>query len=672
MRRGILLWLAVFCLIALSPMLGAEDSTAGIIVGNSAPFLLKEISLISFDGGTYADILDLDDYFIDFEDDPLTYNATSNINVDIIISDEGILTLIAPPGMNTTGKMIIEASDGRYTTESNVINLYVGDDLLHPYYSNVSINKNIIYQNDFVNFFSIWYDDRELDRVVFEILQEGAGSNYSEWHNYTQNISGRSNHSSFTEQIVVPPGSLITWRLCGYDRVGFENCTEEKQFSVYERPPIVPGGSPPGGSSSGGSSSGGGSGSGGESGGEGSGTAGVRKRIFEDVRGSLTESANNFSVDISSFSVSLKQGFSVSKVFQITNQGTNSLSFNLIISGLERILFLSDTNFTLASKEAKRIVMDVQADINLEPGEYYGELIISSAQEVRIPIAVFVNPVNVSYEIVVEVLEDFVKPGKNVSASIEITNYEDAVSHEAGIYYALRDFNGNTYNSFEEVVVMGKEIVLERSINVPKELMIGEYMFYARISSDKDYAIGADSFTVGTKYKFDYYVRYSLVFISIFILSLIFLLMNIRYAEKKKKEKALNLYVQFQQMKEFMKQGNYSAAANLYINIKRTYGENVNEDILKNKEELAEKIKELANRMNLSDEHQEGGETNAKKESDKKDAAKPEEKSETAAEKKEGNVKEDENSHEQEKSVNNADKDVELKKSEKIEDKKSD
>ncbi len=630
------------------PFIQSAEMDTGLEVKNSSPYVFVEIPYISFAGGEYESDLDLDDYFWDPEGDSLTYTAnTTTPLVNASVSSLGIVSFSAAPGFNSSFDYVtFTASDGYYEGESDAVRMYVGDDLISPYYTNVSMDKQIVYQNDFVTFSSYWHDDRSMKNFDFYFLQEGIEN--SSWIKFTRGLSGKDVWASIEKQITVPLGSYVKWRFCGNDTSDNRNCTEENEFYVFERPPRGST-SPTGEAVSGGSDSDGSGGSGGDGGsgdgsdGEGDASSGSDAEtgfIEEVLEGGILESKDNFSLSADSFSIDLKQGSSTTKVFEIINNGKNSLDFNLQVEGLEEMVFLSETNFSVGPGKSKKITVDFRAGISLEPGEYYGKLIVNGINQVEVPIAIFINFADIMYNVNVSVLEDIVKPGRNVSADIGIKSLRDITSHEVSVEFAIKDFYGNIYFSEEEDMQINKILEFEKSFIIPDDFMVGNYIFYARVSSEKDYALGSDDFKVGTSYRFDYYLKYSFMFIVIFLLSFVFVFLYWKYKAKKRREKALDLYVKFQELKNYMQKEEYSKAADMYISIKRIYGEKVSKDVLNDKEKLAKKIEELAKKIDFSKAKTEKGDKKDSKEEGGEEKNSEEEKKEEDKENVEGGEEE--------------------------------
>lgn len=558
------------------PFVVSESETL-LNIPNTPPVFMGPIPNFSFAEGYLEDAFDLDDYFMDLQDDLSYYfNSTS---IDVVIDSENMVSFYPSENFLGIGSVVFIANDGEFNVSSNEVFVGVGVDLTPPIWFNPRKSiDNKIYQGTNLSFMADWVDNFALGSYYLSINELG------DWFDYSGVFSGRENTSISTIQIVAPPGKIVQWKICGFDLAMNMNCTEVYDFMVSYPPP-----SPP---SDGGDYEGNGS-----SDVEGSGDSITGENIrdlYEDVLGS--EDVSDFSIDVDSFLVEIKQGTSVTRAFEIVNGGTKDLSFKIYVEGAKEMILLSSEAISLNSGESKVVTVDFIAELSTLAGQYYGSIVVEGPETVVIPVVINVNDANLDFEVVVDVLSDYenVKPGREVVALINITNSGDAILSDIKLLYSIKDFYGNIYDSFEEVVSLDTGLVLEKKLIVPEEILLGKYLFYASVSNEKDIAISSDIFTVGLTFVFEAFLRSSSVFIIIFLLSSLSIVLSFRYRTQKLKERALNLYVKLHEMREFIKDGDYDKAASSYVSIKKIYGERVSEDILKDKKKLSLAIEQLA------------------------------------------------------------------------------
>ncbi|MBI2671368.1 hypothetical protein HYX16_00370 [Candidatus Woesearchaeota archaeon] len=95
---------------------------------NSPPVFSSSITSQSWNKNTNKNsVFDLDIYFSDPENRPLTFTVTGNSNININIDPGNIVSFSQPAGWFGTEKVRFIASDGSLTTQSNEVNLTVID-----------------------------------------------------------------------------------------------------------------------------------------------------------------------------------------------------------------------------------------------------------------------------------------------------------------------------------------------------------------------------------------------------------------------------------------------------------------------------------------------------------------------------------------------------------------
>lgn len=574
-RGGMTVFFLVVFLIFV-PLLQSSVET-GIDVLNSAPRLVESIPNQSWAGGSLNNAFDLDDYFTDDNGDNLSYSHSVVDNITVNIDSSNMVSFSSDTGFSGIRNIAFYAFDGVYNTSSNEVYLNVGVDTEPPQWSSPSKDKTTVYQSNYVSFTTIWTDNFGLSSYVFSIDQSGG------WIDYAGNFSGVSNVSSYRMQISASGGSLVHWKFCAYDADNNVNCTDIQNFSVVSLPvPSTP--SPPStapSSPSGGVSAGG--------------ISGYLSGIFKSKK------ALNFTTDLDSFKVSLKQGSTETRILKITNMGSTDLSFDLSVFDVEDFVVLSESNFSIPAGETKEITIDFSAAVDAMPGQYFGKLILEAkgSYTKEIPIVLDIEALDLDFDVDVEILKEYkrVKPGNNIKASILIQNLKDVAAIDLNFYVAVKDFYGNIYDSAEEVLRFGSSETLERELTVPSGVKEGEYIFYARASNDKNIAIDSDVFEVGSRFKFAAFIKSSFIFILIAFLSVFAAVLVLRYRKEKEKERVLSLYLMLNELKNLIKAKEFDKATELYIRIKKSYGEPVSKDILENKEKLKEGIKELSGKL---------------------------------------------------------------------------
>jgi len=570
----------------------SQEVITGLNISNSPPILIQDIPNQSWPSGVnLMNAFDLDDYFEDPNEDPLVYSYSSVENISVIISS-GKVSFFPDEGFVGNRNITFYASDSSANVPSNLVFLFVGTDEEPPQWANPTKNRATVYQSMYINFTTLWTDNIALKNFYFSIMQ---GSN---WVNYPSvNFSGTSNISKYQVQISAAPGSSVYWKFCAYDTTLNLNCTEIQNFSIAQRaiPPSPI--SPPSHIAA---------------------DYTAISRIFRE------EPIENFTINPSLFKVSLKQGTTETRVVRITNVGSLNMSFNLSIVDVEKMVFLSDVNFTIPPGESKDITIDFVASLSTPPSQYFGFIKVDGSETKYIPIVVDVNALELKFGVQLNVPEEYktLMPGEVVKANISILNLRDVIQEDMTLYIAIKDFYGNIYDSSQEKFVFNASLFLERNFTLPEEIPEGPYIFYARAVTENELALDSDTFEVGSEFTFLASLRSSFIFLLIFILCFVALVLMVVYSRSKEKERILSLYLMLNELKNAIKEEKFDQAVDLYVRVKRVYGEPVSRAALKDREKLKEDIKALSLKLKSKVEDIEAKEKKAKAEPKKQEPAK--------------------------------------------------
>jgi hypothetical protein len=569
LKRGRRILLLLFgILLFLFPFTSGEIVT-GLDVPNSPPFLIKDIPNQSWPANqSNLNAFDLDDYFGDPEGNPLSFYNSSVPDINVFINSTTHEVSFFPRVFFWgTRNVTFYASDSVYDTLSNVVMLFVGLDTTPPQWSSPLKDKSLVYQNDFVTFFTNWTDDRALKRYIFSINQ-GVG-----WENYSSvNFSGTENFSSHRIQIMAPALNTIYWRFYAFDTSENMNATDIQSFLVSSQQ-IPPEEAP----------------------------ERNRSTIRETLGGIKVlqqRKIEDFQLSPPDFKVTLKQGSFKTGVLKITNTGLQNLSLSVSSEKIKDFIIFSEENFSLLPGKSKEITIDFNAPERTIPGQYFGHITVKS-QHIKksIPVVLDVQGINLEFDLILNLSEGYelVKPGKNVKVNITIFNIRDLKEVNASMYYAIKDYTGKVYNFSEEQVNFFSTLILERELQVPEISPEGKYLFYARLSDDKNIAIDSVSFEVGNRFNFSSFFKVGSILILVIIFAILLATFMVKYKKDKKKERLLELYIMLNKLKNLIKQNKEEEALKLFIKIKDIYHEPVSKEVFDDKERLKKEIATLYN-----------------------------------------------------------------------------
>jgi hypothetical protein len=560
------------------------DVPAEVTILNSPPYLLMSIPDQAWpENSDLLNAFDLDDYFTDPNGDTInyTYAPIGNITIFInpITNEVSFYPLESFIGEETT---TFYARDSVFNISSNPVLLSVGLDNVSPTWSSPTKSKATIFQNDFINFSTIWKDNVALNNYIFSINQGNGWSNLS-----SVAFSGTQNNSRTEIQISAPVSNQVFWKFYAWDTSGNMNFTDTQSFIVSSAS------SPSAPPSSEEESS--------ESESDSEGDSGIISDILEDIPLIPQRKLKDFRLNIYDFKLSLKQGSSKTVVLKITNLGTEGIFLNLSDLNLWNFVVFSEKSFELLPGNSKEITIDFDIPKNAFVGQYYGFIKIDSGEVNKtVPVVLDIQGIDLDFEIDLLIPENYktTKPGEEVQAVINIFNIKDISDVNASFYYAIKDFTGGVYNFSEEEINFTYSTSLNRSLEVPLEINEGKYIFYARISDEKNIAIDSEVFEIGKKFTMNAFLKSNGIFLILIMISLFLAIFMVKYQRDKRKERLINLYITLLKLKKLIQNNKQEEALQLFLRIRNEYKEPVSQEILKDKEKLRQELLKLYESIN--------------------------------------------------------------------------
>ena len=576
MKRSLLAPSLFLIIFSFSFVVAAENTTTLLGVPDSPPYIIQDIpNLFLITGDDYTNYLDLDNYFGEDNGDDLNITFTSVNNITIMINSEHKVSFYPDPNYIGTQQMRFTVADAVGTVTGNWFNITVGEDNIPPKWFNPAKDKTKIYQNSAVNFTTTWTDNLGLESFIFSINQ-GSG-----WVNSTLNsMTGLANVSRANIIVSASPGTTAYWMFYATDIYGNSNSTAIQNFTIQEV-------TDPGDSAEGN---------------EGGDDTLDEIRNIISAREPTTDqiAASNFKIDVGSIKLSLRQGDTVTKTIKVTNTGGSTLSFITDIESLRNLAIVSDKTFSLEPGQTKELTIDFKAPSTIMPDQYFGYLTIEADEAVKIPIILDIRAFESEISVTVFIPEKYktTNAGKEAKAIVTITSTKDLREANLTIFYALKDFEGNILESNTTKRELFSSLEETFNLTVPKETPQGEYLFYVRATGENLIDIGSDTFFVGTRFKIMRILQRLFYPFLFAILGLIVLILITTYRKNKKKQKALELYIMLNELRDLVKEGKTEAAVEIYKRIKITYGQHISSDFQKDKDKLKLELDKFAKLLN--------------------------------------------------------------------------
>lgn len=192
------------------------------------------------------------------------------------------------------------------------------------------------------------------------------------------------------------------------------------------------------------------------------------------IYGFYSNTSDSFESNVVSFKSVLKQGESMTNKIKITS--LKQQEFSIAIKDPQSIVVLKESNFSMDVGESKELELFFNGN-NTKPGVYTGSFIVNSHK--IIPIIIEVQSSEVLFATNLDVAPDYkqIAPGGKLIVGIKIYNLNDTKTHTLEELFSVKNLQDENIISEKEDLVVGTESITQKTINIPKDMPEGDYVF---------------------------------------------------------------------------------------------------------------------------------------------------------------------------------------------------
>ena len=295
-----------------------------------------------------------------------------------------------------------------------------------------------------------------------------------------------------------------------------------------------------------------------------------------------------FRADSILLKVSIKNSGSFNGQIDISNLLKEDNEFKINIVGLDNLASVSEDKFSLGAEESKTLEISFSNQKSLSEGIYTGKLIISDLLgKKEIPVILEVeSDDNLFDSNVVLYPSDKIYFGDKLSAEIKIFDISKIGTASVKATYMIKNFDNNVIFSETENIVVNGQVLVTKSIDLPKDVKQGDYVFVTVLEYKNSIGTSSVFLRVDNKTLFEGVLSKDITYFIILFVFFIFVLLLFVFYSIYTRDKLLG-ELRIQYKSELRKQEDY---------LKKR--ERENEKLLKTREEknlnkkLFEKVKE--------------------------------------------------------------------------------
>ncbi|MBU1103717.1 MAG: hypothetical protein KJ600_04140, partial [Nanoarchaeota archaeon] len=213
---------------------------------------------------------------------------------------------------------------------------------------------------------------------------------------------------------------------------------------------------------------------------------------------------NQFSISPNILKVTLNQGETKRETVTIKNNLNSKLTIESAESGdLKKFIagFTPDFPIPILSEESLELDIDFFSRQDEVPETYVGQIAVTGGSTTKtINTIIEIQEKKPLFDVTLNLDKDQYSPEENVIAAIGIENYGDLKDIDLLVFYALKDFNGNTLASKEEsYAIENYKLEFVGKLKLPKGTENGDYVFYVKATYPQKgtTATASQIFTVG-------------------------------------------------------------------------------------------------------------------------------------------------------------------------------
>jgi len=181
--------------------------------------------------------------------------------------------------------------------------------------------------------------------------------------------------------------------------------------------------------------------------------------------------------------VQMNKGEYFQKTVKIFNNGTTDLNVSIYLVG-------EVSSYILPNKRIVEVKAGTSEEVRYDiyfsrtiPSDVYTGKVVFTAKNVRFEqdVILDIKAEDALFDIRAEVLKRYLFPGARARANVSIINMGDLRNFDVEFEYKIIDFEKNVYSSKKEYFAMNHTYSNIFFLDLPDDIEIGDYLFYARV-----------------------------------------------------------------------------------------------------------------------------------------------------------------------------------------------
>lgn len=235
----------------------------------------------------------------------------------------------------------------------------------------------------------------------------------------------------------------------------------------------------------------------------------------------------SFQVDSIFLKTAIKTNGSFDSKIRVMNLEKTKQEFEIKISDLEGLIFLSSRSFALQADETKEINVVFSNSQGKPEGIYVGNFeVANSKKKIIIPVILEIESDEILFDSNLALFPSGdIKPGEQISAEIKIFDLGKIGSTGVEINYFIKSFEGETIVSESENLAVKDQVLITKYFTLPENIKEGDYVFGLAINHKNSIGTSSRFFRVAeSKFEFSL-LNSTFVYAIVILLGFVFLIL---------------------------------------------------------------------------------------------------------------------------------------------------
>jgi hypothetical protein len=207
--------------------------------------------------------------------------------------------------------------------------------------------------------------------------------------------------------------------------------------------------------------------------------------------------AGNLSLDKSLLTIKMKKGEQNQQRVVITNNLASSITISISVINLSNFVFLSENKITLKPGESRNVIFNIYVSENVKENLLVGQIVFQSSDTVKyVNVVLDLSERAPLFDIKTTLLKKMLFKGQEAIANVKVLNLGDLKNIDVQLESGITDSKSNIYDSTKESFAINDSSIKKVSLQVPRNIPLGNYIFFSKVSYGNISATSYDSFQI--------------------------------------------------------------------------------------------------------------------------------------------------------------------------------